>query len=155
MRTRSNRSANLTAVILLALALWPLACSDSVVGGPRVDGAVVTFAFSGSTDTMRVHVRKASTIEAARAYIQTQTGPKFPIGTIVRGAGADPKYPFHYLPDEVSLAEVAMELCDGRPMKTEAAVEQFFTGSTGRSNAPTATYCPWGAYPVAVRDSVR
>ena len=154
MRSRSHRSANLSVIVLLALALWPLACSDSVAGAPRADGAVVTFAFSGSTDTMHVHVRNASTIEAARSFIRTQTGPKFPIGPIARGAGADPRYPFHYLPDEIALAEVAMELCDGRPMKTDEAVDRFFEG-TGRSAAATTTYCPWGAYPVAVRDSVR
>ena len=137
---------------ILAIALAFLSCDDTIVE-PRAPGAVVTFAFSGSADLMDVHVRKASTIAAARAYLQTQAGPKFPIGPIARGAGADPYYPFHFLPDQVDLAEVAMELCDGRPMKTEAAVEQFFAG-TGRANEQTTTYCPWGAYPVAVRDSV-
>lgn len=152
MKHRS-RSALRAAGVLLACALWPLACSDSITE-PALDGAVVTFAFSGSTDVMDVHVRKASTIAAARAYVQNGSGPRFPIGPIARGAGADADYPFHFLPDEVELAEVAMELCDGRPMKTEAAVEQFFAG-TGRASEETTTYCPWGAYPVAVRDSVR
>jgi hypothetical protein len=90
------------------------------------------------------------TIAQAEARIATGTGPTFPIGPIARGAGTDARYPFHFLPDSVRLAELAVEACDGAPMKTAAEVDDFFEGSTGNRNAPRAVWCPWGGFPMAV-----
>ena len=52
-------------------------------------------------------------------------------------------------PDSVRLAEMAMEVCDGAPMRTAASVNEFFE-LTGRATAQSTTYCPWSAYPVDV-----
>ncbi len=48
------------------------------------------------------------------------------------------------------LADWAMELCDGRPMRTSADIDAFFEGVTGDRHAKRATWCPWGATPIAV-----
>lgn len=134
------------------LAVGTASCEVST--GPLSEGAVVVFAFEGHPqDTLRVEVRDRETIRAAESYVRTRQGPKFPIGPIVRGAGVDPRYPFHFVPGAVRLAEVAMELCDGAPMRTAAEVEAFFE-LTGRKGEKETTWCPWGAYPVEVLPSI-
>ena len=131
---------------LLAVAAG--ACELST--GPVSGGAVVVFAFEGfPQDTLRVEVRDRETLRAAAAYVRTRQGPRMPIGPIVRGAGADSRYPFHFVPGSVRLAEVAMELCDGAPMRTAAEVEAFFE-LAGKAGARETTWCPWSAYPVEV-----
>jgi hypothetical protein len=126
-------------------------CSSAGSEPGAGDGAIVTFAFQGRTDTMLVLITDRVTIAQAETRVRTGRGAAIPIGPIVRGAGVDPRFPFHFLPDSVRLAEVAIELCDGRPMRTAAEVDDFFEGSTGHRDAPRATWCPWGAYPIAVR----
>jgi hypothetical protein len=112
--------------------------------------ALVTFAWDARPDTMVVLVTDAATIAAAHAYVATSSVPSIPSGPIVRGAGSDPRLPFHYVPDSVRLVEVAIELCDGRLMKTEAELNEYFLGATGDAGASRAQFCPWGARPVRV-----
>lgn len=141
------RSLRFLPLVLLA----GVACGDDTAAPaePR-DGAIVTFAFDQLPDTLRVHVRDSATIAEAERRVATGTGSRMPVGPIVRGAGVDARYPFHYLPDSVRLLDLAMEICDGRPMRTPAQVTEFFLLSTGNANAPRATWCPWGAHPIAV-----
>lgn len=144
MRTRLRIPA------LLALLVLGGACDDPTTPADPNE-AVVLFTFQGyPADTMRVLVRHRPTIEAARAYIAGRSPTNIPIGPIARGAGSDPRYPFHFIPDSVRLADLAMEVCDGEPMRTAAAVDTFFVWSTGNPHAMRATWCPWGARPIAV-----
>lgn len=101
-------------------------------------------------DTMRVLVTDPATVAAACAFIESGSGPRMPTGTIVRGSGSDPALPFHYLPGTVRLADAAVEICDGRLMRTEEALDDYIEGVTGDRNAAQAPYCPWGARPVKV-----
>lgn len=128
-----------------------VACDDPVAPLPQ-GGAIVTFAFSATDDTLDVLVLDSATIEQARQYVETGEGPRMPIGPIVRGTGIDPRYPFHYKPADMRLNDLAMEVCDGRPMRTAEEVSEFFELATGNRNSAEATWCPWGARPVAVRD---
>jgi len=112
--------------------------------------AIVTFAWNAWPDTMLVMVTHEPTIEAARSFVATGVGPSIPSGPIVRGAGSDPRLPFHYVPELVRLVDVAIELCDGRLMKTEAQLNEYFLGSTGNANASGGHFCPWDARPVHV-----
>jgi hypothetical protein len=129
------------------------ACEDDDgVAPPAEDGAIVTFAFEATNDTMDVLVTDSATIETARQRAETGVGPRMPIGPIVRGAGVDPDFPFHYIPSAVRLNDLATEVCDGRPMRTVEEVYDFFELSTGNRNAAEATWCPWGAKPIAVRN---
>jgi hypothetical protein len=112
--------------------------------------AIVTIAWSSRPDTMRVRVEGAQVIQAAEEYVRTGSGPGIVAGRIVRGAGVDPSVPFHYLPDSISLVEVAAELCDSALLRTPAAVDRFFSGATGRADAVSAPYCPWDARPVDI-----
>lgn len=146
----SRRSLSAVSLLLLTLVAGGACGEDEGPTGPE-EGTVVVFAFEGwPEDTLRVLVRNEATVAAARAYIAGTSDAHIPIGPIVRGAGIDSRYPFHFLPEEVELAEVTIELCDGAPMRTEQAVDEFFEGSTGEPDAQRATWCPWGAYPVEV-----
>ena len=113
-------------------------------------GVVVTFVWDSHPDTMRVLVCDADAIAAAQSYIATQTGAHIPSGPIVRGPGVDAAVPFHFIPDSVMLVEVAIELCDGRMMRTSAEVDAYFVGATGSANASKAPFCPWSARPIGI-----
>ena len=113
---------------------------------------MVTFAFAGRpADTMVVIVNDTATVAAARRRIATGSGPQMIVGRIVRGSLLDTRYPFHFDPDSVRLADTAMELCDGAPMHTSAEVDSFFLGETGNAQAQSATWCPWSSYPIKVQ----
>ena len=150
MKSERSLSAAAAAGVLALLAL--LACnSDNATGLP--DGAVeVVLAFDGfPQDTMRIAITDTSAIRMAREFVNTKQGPRLPIGRIVRGSGIDRRYPYRYEPESVRFADFAMEVCDGAPMHTDSAVVEFMRGETGEANPMSATWCPWGAYPIAVR----
>ncbi|MFN8581297.1 MAG: hypothetical protein U0163_10015 [Gemmatimonadaceae bacterium] len=138
---------------LLTILVLAVGCNDRTSTGAveTPASAIITFAFAGyPADTIRVAFRDAPSIAQATNYLTRKTGPRFPIGPIVRGAGVDARYPFHFDADSVKLAEVAIELCDGRLMRTMAELDAFMRGATGDANAPRAVWCPWNAYPVKV-----
>lgn len=140
------------------LLLLTVACSEPTVPVPPltscdgIDGpcAIVTFVWDSRPDTMRVLVTHGPTIAAAQERVATGVGPTIPAGPIVRGTGSDPALPFHYVPDSLRLADVAMEICDGRLMRTVAQLNEYFQGITGHADATRALFCPWGARPIAV-----
>lgn len=123
---------------------------DVCLTSPTASAAVVTIAWTSRPDSMRVLVHGAGVVKSACDYIRTGTGPRIMAGRIVRGAGVDPRVPFHYLPDSVSLVDNTIELCDSRLLRTTAEVDAYFLASTGRVDAPSAPYCPWSARPVRV-----
>jgi hypothetical protein len=135
---------------LLGLSSLVAACGDATSPIPE-GGAVVTFAFSATRDTLDVLVLDSTTIAQAERRVATGEGPRMPVGPIVRGAGLDRRYPFHYVPGEVRLADLAAEVCDGRPMRNPVDVDDFFELSTGNRAAHSAIWCPWGATPISVR----
>lgn len=135
-----------------SLALVASACdSDSLTDLAPERGAIVTFAFEGHpADTIRVPVEDTTAIRLAEDYVRTKAGPKMLIGRISKAAGFDARYPFRFDPATVDLAEMAMEVCDGAPMRTAAAVDDFFEWSTGSRTSATTTWCPWSSYPIKV-----
>ena len=151
MNARGRTIALVAAASVVALGTLTACDNENVVGLP--EGAVeVKLAFSGyPQDTMRIAITDTAAIRLAREFVNTGTGPKLPIGRIMRGAGLDPRYPFRFEPGSVQFADFAMEVCDGAPMRTDSAVVEFMKGATGELNPTSATWCPWGAYPIAVK----
>jgi hypothetical protein len=152
-----RRTRRLPLPLPLCLSLIaPLAlggCGGGDPASPRALGpaAEVSFAFTGRpADTLRVLVRGEGAIADVRAFLATRDGPRIPAGTIARGAGLDPRYPFHFLPESVQLVDAAIELCDGAPMRTAGAVDEYMRGATGEANPQQAPWCPWSAYPVSL-----
>ena len=151
------RSPHHPLVTLAALAALALAACDAYPTPPDArlppgpPWGIVRFAFREYPgDTLSVIVTHGPTLEAARAYVRTGRGPRIPIGPIVRGAGIDGRYPFHFLPDQLRLVERVLEPCDAAFMYTEMDVEEFFREAAGAAEASHALWCPASAYPVAV-----
>lgn len=145
----------LTHLLLAAPALFIGACSSTEPSEPMpVDAtaAVVTVVFpSHRADTLDVLVTDPATIAAAESFLRTHSGPKLVSGRIVRGAGVDARYPFHFVPESVKIVDAAMEICDGEPMRSAQALDSFFEWSTGDRNSPWAPWCPWESQPIAVQ----
>jgi hypothetical protein len=141
-------SRALSAALAMTTAV---ACTSDTAPATSVS-AIVTIAFTGyPADTMKVLVSREAAIAAAESYVATHRGPRLLAGTIVRGAGVDDRYPFQFVPESVEFIDAAIEACDGAPMRTEAAVNDFFGASLGNRNAPVATWCPWSSYPILVQ----
>lgn len=139
-----------TSLLLLTTLTLAAACGDPTGTELPAGGAVITFTFQATDDTMDVLVTDPVTIRRAEERVASGSGPRMPLGPIVRGAGIDTRYPFRFVPDSVQLTDMAIEICDGRPMRTAAEVNQFFEWSTGNAASARATWCPWGATPVKV-----
>ncbi len=117
--------------LLLALLIAGCGTSPTAPG----DAAIVTFAVAN--ETFRVEVVGARQIAAARAA-QAGGSANIPNGRIVAGAGVNTGWSWHL--EDVEFAEVAIELCDGRPSDVEQQGPQYGGGR----------YCPWGARVVAI-----
>ena len=136
----------------LALAAVAVAaCSSVSAPGSDVRAAILTVVFDARpADTLLVLVSDSATIARAESYIATRSGPRMISGRIVKGAGVDTRYPFHFEPESVQLVDLATEVCDGAPMRTVQEVNNYFEGSTGSASSPSAPWCPWSSYPIAV-----
>ena len=65
----------------------------------------------------------------------------FPTGPLRRGDGGfNAPWSWHFDPEGVRMAEVAIEVCDARPSYVETHLEDFLRG-----------YCPWSARVVGLR----
>ena len=139
-------------VIVALTALVIAGCSSSSLSEPiGGSAAVLTVVFDANpTDTIEVLVTDSATIAAAEAYVATKSGPRLVSGQIVKGAGFDTRYPFHFVASSVRLVDFAIEICDGAPMKTAQDVSQFFEWSTGNASSASAQWCPWGSSPLKV-----
>lgn len=122
------------------------ACNGSPTAPSDLRGGVLaTFDVSG--ERLRVFVTAPATIEQLVAPRDGTSQASIPNGRILRGPGAgnhNRPYSWHLDPVDVQMAEVSIELCDGRPSYVEANITEFVE-RIGR-------YCPWGATLVDLRD---
>jgi hypothetical protein len=105
-----------------------LACGDSSTGPSS--NAVVTFSVAG--ETFRVSLTTADQIAAAKAA-HNGGRARIPNGRIVSGTSVNTGWSWHL--EEVTFAEVTIEVCDGRPSDVERQGTSFGGGR----------YCPWSA----------
>ena len=88
-------------------------------------------------ETFIILMMDPEAIQDAKARFEGKNS-MFPIGTLVRGDGGfNSPWSWHLDPDTVSMTEVAIELCSGRPSDVEADVDYWI--DTVRS------FCPWSA----------
>ncbi len=123
-------------------------------GGPVSDnpqlselqgGVLATFDVSG--EHFNLWTTNEETITDILALQADPTLATFPNGPILRGPGeADHNGPWswHLDPAATEMAEMTIEVCDGRPSYVEANVDEF-VDTVGR-------YCPWSAELVEVQD---
>ena len=122
------------ALVVVLLGLMVSACSGS-------DPSDVAAEFVIDVNGERFVVRSTDpdTIVQLRAVMQgSRSG--FPIGPLRRGDGGfNAPWSWHLDPALVRVAELAIEVCDGRPTYVEANLGDF------------PAYCPWGARVVRER----
>jgi hypothetical protein len=137
-----------TAAGVLAAVLGVAGCGGP--GGPSAadplrGGVVATFAVG--TERFNVWIRNGAAIEQVRAVQRGASAATIPNGRLVAGVGQashNRPYSWHLDPDEIEMAEAAIELCDGSPSFVERNRDQFIR-EVGR-------YCPWGARLIGVVD---
>ena len=113
--------------------------------GELEGGILATFAVSG--EQFNVWVTNEDTIADILALEADPELGTFPNGPILAGPGeANHNLPWswHLDPDLTEMAEVTIEVCDGRPSYVEGEVEEFIN--------TVGSYCPWSAELVDVVD---
>ena len=119
---------NLTARTLnvLALTVSVLACDEAPIRQHRKPS------FRVVSETFRVLLTSPDQLAAARAA-QAGGRASIPVGRIVSGTQVNAGWSWHL--EDVTLAEVAIEVCDGLPSHVEREGTRFGAGSS----------CPWSA----------
>jgi hypothetical protein len=152
--SRVHRLRLAAIAVLLAACAQPAPSSPSqpaatsrLTAGPTpsaapsaATGAVVTFRVAGQ-ETYRVLFTDPAEVRLAEAWQDGSAGPLIPNGRIVRGddGGVNTGYSWHIDPNDVALAELSIEVCDGLPSHVEDG-----TLSGDR-------YCPWSAEIVSIQ----
>ena len=119
--------------------------SSMAIDAELEGGVLATFEVAG--EQFKVWVTNEDTIDDILAMDADSSIMMHPHGPILYGTGeADHNLPWSWRldPEQVSMVEVSMELCDGRPSFVEGEVEYFVE--------TVQQYCPWGAELVSVQD---
>jgi len=90
---------------LLLVALLVSGCGPAA----RPPSAVAHFDVSG--ERFQVVVSDAATIDVLRRLERGEPAPSIPNGRLVRGSGNEP---WHWRLEDIQMADVTTELCDGR-----------------------------------------
>lgn len=134
------------ALLSLALvACASLAPAPAPTPSPLSGGILATFEVVG--ERFRVWITNPQTIEQVLALQAGESRANIPNGLIRRGPGQgdhNAPYSWHLDPEEIEMAEMTMELCDGTPSFVEENVGEF-VDNVGR-------FCPWSAQLVEVED---
>jgi hypothetical protein len=108
-------------------------------------GALATFEVG--SERFRVWTINPQTIQDLHKLQYGTSTANIPNGRILYGSGRarhNAPYHWHLDPQDIAMAEYAIELCDARPSYVEENVDEF-VGTVGR-------YCPWHARLVELRD---
>lgn len=143
MNRKKARLIGLIALIVL-LVILPTACRPSPVD--ELEGGVLaTFDVLG--ETFRVWVTNPETIQQLRDLEASESDANIPNGRIHHGPGmADHNEPWswHLDPEDIEMAELTMELCDGALWFVEEEVD-YFVETVER-------FCPWEARLISLED---
>jgi hypothetical protein len=135
-----------TGAFVLAVGL--AACGDDATD-PRDElrgGVLATF--DVADEQFRLWVTNPSTIQQLLALREGSSQATIPIGPVRLGSGVqghNAPWTWHLDPAETSMAEVTIELCDGRPSFVEQNLDEWIE--------TVGVYCPWGAELAALEDS--
>ena len=122
-----------------AVAVGTLAAACRPVAAPTTPPASTVIAILGVGDErFRIRLTTDAQVRAARAA-QAGGPARIPNGRLVAGADANVGWSWHL--EDVEFAEVAIEVCDGRPSEVEHAGVSFGGGR----------YCPWSATVIDVK----
>ncbi|MEP7380789.1 MAG: hypothetical protein ABI910_03840 [Gemmatimonadota bacterium] len=128
-----------TPSLMLALVLGATlaGCGSDPSAPAALSGGEPVFTVAIGTETFKVQATSAATLAALRARMQSGTRGVI-IGSLVSGdGGVNAPYQWHLDPATVAVADVAAEVCDGRPSDVEGNLSYWI--STVRR------FCPWAA----------
>ena len=122
------------AGLLLFLATGLAGCDRSSPTAPA-ERALVTFQVGG--EQFRVQLTSKDQVDAARRA-QQGGAARIPSGRIIIGTRENANWSWHL--EDLTFAEVTIELCDGRPSDVERGGAQFGGGR----------FCPWTATVISI-----
>ncbi len=102
------------------------------------EGVLATFDVDG--EVFQVWVTNPQTAQQILDLAAGESMANIPNGVILRGPGAaehNLPWSWHLDPEQIEMAEMTTEVCDGQPSYVEEHLDEF-VDSVGR-------YCPWGA----------
>jgi hypothetical protein len=131
------RRVSVVAVLLVALVISSGRVAQAAA--PTKKRALVTWRVHD--ETFRTYLNVLAEVALVRDAIRAGTAAGIPIGRIYRGTRENRSHAWHLR--NVRLADVTIELCDGRPSDLDADLD-YWVGTVKR-------YCPWGAEPLRLR----
>ena len=136
-------------LILLLFSLTLLGCAGS---GPSLTptltpslsgGILVTFDVNG--EMYRIFIKNEETIEQVFAVQRGESQATIPSGKLSKGSvWYNGPWSWHIDSEDIHMADVTMELCDGIPSHVEADLD-YWVNAVGR-------FCPWNATIVQIED---
>lgn len=137
-RHRAGRRV-LRGLFVIVPAMLTGACSDGSTSPTTLDRFAVQV--SGETFVVMVSADEVAGFEARLASGETGVVS----GTLAPGDGGyNAPWGWHMVPASVHTADLAVEVCDGRPSMVEADLD-YWLDTVG-------AFCPWGATVVARLD---
>jgi hypothetical protein len=130
-------------VIQVCLLLLSLLCSCSKSSPTLSGGILVTFNVQG--ETYKVFITNEDTIEEVFAVQRGESDATIPSGRLVRGSVFYNKpWKWHIDSEDIHMAEMTIELCDGLPSHVEADLD-YWVDTVGH-------FCPWSARILRIED---
>jgi hypothetical protein len=133
-------------MFLLASGAILGACQPQAIAEDELrDGVLATFEVDG--EEFKVWVTNRDTLQQLFDLQAGTSSASIPNGRILRGAGKgnhNASYHWHLDPEDIEMAEMTIELCDGRPSYVEEHLDEFVD--------TVQRYCPWAAKLVSLED---
>jgi hypothetical protein len=128
-------------ILLVWMSRALVACGTSatpIQPTPAPMGVVVTLRVA-DTEEYRIRLVDPDDIAIAQKLLAGEAAPSIPNGRVVRGnSDVNVGYSWHIDPASAEFADMATEVCDGRPSDVENSV------------ITSDRYCPWSATVVAI-----
>ena len=133
-----------SSILVLGLVACGAPTATPEPGG--LSGGILA-TFQVVDEEFQVWVTNPQTIQQILDLQRGISSANIPNGSILRGPGqADHNEPWswHLDPEQIEMAEITVEVCDGAPSFVEEELD-YFVETVGQ-------YCPWRARLVAVED---
>lgn len=137
----TNLLVRLLRILILPLLCFACESSSGPDSAPEI--AVFEFSMLGDSEGIQNFVAQTNDPDVIAEGLEQLALPigqrrLFINGPIARGnGGVNREWSWHFVNNEWSFAEVAIELCDGNAVLVEQAVD-YWVDTVGQ-------FCPWGA----------
>lgn len=129
-------------IIILALGFIAGSCSSPTDPGLE-DGILATFDVNG--ERYNIFITNPQTIDQVIALSHGQSNANIPSGRVIKGrVSYNRPWSWHIDSQDITMAEVTIELCDGIPSYVEAHLDDWI--------ATVGYFCPWSAELVSIKD---